>query len=276
MIKDLMVNLSVGAARENATAYAISVAEAFDAHAAGIAFVYEPIIPPMIGGNVSTEFIVAQQAEAEKAAAHAIARFDAAAKRSNLSVETRKFNETLAGATEILSRIARRFDLAVIRQPEPDLPAPEDVLIEAVLFGSGRPVLIVPYIQKGGLKLDRVICCWDGSRTAARAIGDAMPFLAKAKKVELLIVATKKVKRDEVTGADMAEHLARHDLNVEVKLLASADVDVADVILSYAADTGADFIVMGGYGHSRLREFVLGGTTRGIINTMTVPTFMAH
>jgi nucleotide-binding universal stress UspA family protein len=74
----------------------------------------------------------------------------------------------------------------------------------------------------------------------------------------------------------MGEHLARHGLNVEIKRLVSPDVDIADTILSYAADAAADLIVMGGYGHSRLREFVLGGTTRGILATMTVPTVMSH
>jgi len=137
-------------------------------------------------------------------------------------------------------------------------------------------VLVVPYIQKGGLKLDRAIVAWDGSRSAARAIGDAMPLLAKAKAVEVVIVASERPKSDEVTGADIGHHLARHGLKIEVKRIVATDTGVADTLLSHAADTAADFMVMGGYGHSRLREFVLGGATRGILSSMTMPVLMSH
>jgi nucleotide-binding universal stress UspA family protein len=134
----------------------------------------------------------------------------------------------------------------------------------------------VPYIHKEPIKLDRVLVCWDGSVTAARAIGDAMPFLERAGKVEVIIVSGEEAKSGEVPGADMGAHLARHGIKVEVKQIVAADEDVGNTILSYAADFGASFLVMGGYGHSRLREFVLGGATRGILESMTVPALMAH
>ena len=138
--------------------------------------------------------------------------------------------------------------------------------MEAALFESGRPVLIVPYIQKAGLKLDRAMVCWDGSRNAARAIADALPLLARAKAVEVVIVTGEPGKERRDRGADIAHHLARHGLKVEVERLVAGDIDIASTILSRAADLGADLIVMGGYGHSRLREFVLGGATRGILS----------
>jgi nucleotide-binding universal stress UspA family protein len=149
-------------------------------------------------------------------------------------------------------------------------------LIESALFESGRPMVVVPYIQKEALKLDRVMVCWDSSRNAARAIADALPFLRRGKTIEIVMVAKTGGKPDELPGVDLGEHLARHDLKVEVKRLVATDVDIANVILSHAADSGVDFIVMGGYGHSRLREFVLGGATRGILASMTVPVLMAH
>jgi nucleotide-binding universal stress UspA family protein len=176
----------------------------------------------------------------------------------------------------MFSRIARRFDLSVVAQAEPEKSAVEEVIAEAALFESGRPVIVVPYIQKGPFKLDQVMVCWDGSRAAARAIGDAVPLLKQSKRVEIVIVANERGKEDEIAGADLGEHLARHDLNVEVKRTVLGDIDVADILLSHAADSGADFMVMGGYGHSRLREFVLGGVTRSIFRTMTVPVLMAH
>jgi nucleotide-binding universal stress UspA family protein len=164
----------------------------------------------------------------------------------------------------------------VVPQVTPDTIAPDELLMEAALFESGRPMLVVPYIQKAPLNLDRVICCWDGSRTAARAIGDAMPFLTRAKAVDLVIVGKGKMNEKELTGADMGAHLARHGMKVEVKNIPAADIDVANVVLSYAADCGAELIVMGGFGHSRLREYILGGATRGILSSMTVPVLMSH
>jgi nucleotide-binding universal stress UspA family protein len=159
---------------------------------------------------------------------------------------------------------------------DPERMLPDDLLIEAALFESGRPMVVVPYIQKEGLKLDRVLVCWDGSRNATRAIADSLPFLKRGKSIEIVIVASTGGKADELPGVDLGEHLARHDLNVEVKRLVAPDIDVSNAVLSYAADCAADFIVMGGYGHSRLREFVLGGATRGILQSMTVPVLMAH
>jgi len=103
-----------------------------------------------------------------------------------------------------------------------------------------------------------------------------MPFLHKAGAVEVVIVASERPKSDEVAGADIGHHLARHGLNVEVKRIVSTDTDVANTLLSHAADISADFMVMGGYGHSRLREFVLGGVTRAILASMTVPVLMSH
>jgi nucleotide-binding universal stress UspA family protein len=103
-----------------------------------------------------------------------------------------------------------------------------------------------------------------------------MPLLRRSKAIDVVVVATERPKSDELPGADMAEHLARHEFKVDLKRIVSGGTDVASTILSYAADSGADFIVMGGYGHSRLREFILGGATRGILSAMTVPTLMSH
>ncbi len=276
MIKDVVVNLKVGAASDPAADYAVSIAAAFDAHLAGIAFAYDPVIPPSIMGGIPADFIEAQRAESARAAKEAGARFEAAAKRNGVTAETRTLNATIAGAADTFGRLARRFDVSVIGQPKPDEAAPEEFITESALFESGRPVVIVPYIQKGAMKLERIIACWDGSRTAARAIADAMPFLAKSKAIDLLIVAGERGKSDEIPGADMGEHLARHGLKVDVKRIVSKDVDITNTILSYAADSSADLLVMGGYGHSRLREFILGGVTRGILGSMTVPVLMSH
>jgi len=276
MIKDLVVNLAIGNPRDVAVDYAVSIAEAFDAHLCGIAFSYEPVVPPSIMGGIPADVIEAQWAASEQAADAAIAGFEAMAKREGIAAEHRKLDASLGGAGDLFGRLARRFDLSVVGQAEPKHGPAQDLVIEGALFGSGRPVIVVPYIQKGGLKLDRILICWDGSRPAARAIADAMPFLTRAAAIDVVIVASGRERSDEIPGVDMGEHLARHALKVEVKRMVSTDLDVPNTILSYAADSGADLIVMGGFGHSRLREFVLGGATRGILASMTVPALMSH
>jgi nucleotide-binding universal stress UspA family protein len=276
MIRDIVVNLPISSSRDVVSNYAISVAETFSAHVAGIAFSYEPVIPASVMGGIPSDLIEAQRRENETAAKAAMTRFEQAAQRSSLSIETRMLSSSIAGAAEIFSQIARRFDLSVIGQAERDKGLPEELIIEGALFGSGRPLIVVPYIQRDGLKLDRVTVCWDGSRAAARAIADAVPFLERAKAIDVLIVASEASKSGDVPGADMGQHLARHNLKVDVKRITAPDIDVPSAILSYAADNGTDFLVMGGYGHSRLREFILGGATRGILSSMTVPTLMSH
>lgn len=272
MVRDIVVNLGLGA-RDPAGVYAISVAEAFEAHVFGAAVSYEPVIPGNTLGGMPPELFEVQYRESENKARAAIGRFEEAAKREGLSYETRILTTSIQGAADQLGRIGRHFDLIVLGQPEKKTP--NDVIDEAVLFESGRPVILVPFIQEGGMTLDRVMVCWDGSRAAARAVGDALPFLKKAKQVEIVIVSDKPNKKDEIPGADLGQHLARHGLKVEIEQMTS-HIDVASTILSYAADSNADMIVMGGYGHSRLREFVLGGATRSMLESMTVPVLMSH
>jgi nucleotide-binding universal stress UspA family protein len=275
MIKDIVVNLGLGA-QDTAGDFAVSVADAFKAHVLGVAFSYEPVIPGSVMGGIPPEFIESQRRESDKKARSAVARFEQAASRAGVSAETRIISASVSGAADQLGRLARRFDLVVVGQADGDKATADEVVDEGVLFESGRPVIFVPFIQKAGLKLDRVMVCWDGSRAATRAVADSMPFLLKADQVEVVMVAGKAAKDDEIAGVDLGQHLARHGLKVNVKRITSPDIDVTSTILSYAADSSADLIVMGGYGHSRLREFILGGVTRGILQTMTVPALMSH
>jgi nucleotide-binding universal stress UspA family protein len=275
MMKDLLVNLATGIADDATPDYAVSLARTFEAHAAGVAFAYEAVPAAMLIDDIPPTLIETFRKEAEEAAKAAVGKFNEAARRAGIAVEARWMAASFIGTADVFGRIARRFDLSIVRQAEPGKSTPAPLIIEAALFETGRPVLIVPYIQKGGIKLDRVMVCWDGSRSAARAVSDAMPFLERAKTVEVAMVA-ERGKSDEVPGADIAKHLARHGIRVEVKQIVASDVKAADVLLSHAADASVDFLVMGGFGHSRLREFVLGGVTRSILDTMTVPTLMSH
>jgi nucleotide-binding universal stress UspA family protein len=276
MLKDIIVNLTPNRPQDPAADYAISLASMFGSHLTGLAFALEPAIPASAMGGIAGDVIDAAIAESEQHAKDAIARFDVTARKQGLLSETQRITALLADAASRFGQIARHFDMSIVMQADPDNNTDSDLFVEAALFGSGRPVVVVPYIQKEPVKLDHVICCWDGSRTAARAIGDALPLLAKAKSAELLIVTRRGEGRHEEVGAEMAAHLARHDLDVTLERITAEDIDVGNAILSYAADRTADFLVMGGYGHSRWREFLLGGATRQILSSMTVPTLMSH
>jgi nucleotide-binding universal stress UspA family protein len=277
MIKDIVVNLPVGGAADVATPFAVSIAAELAAHLTGIAFRCEPVIPAMVDMyGIPPAIIASQRAEIEEAAKTAVADFEEAVSRAAVSGQAHIVDAPVDGAPGMLASIARRFDLSVLAQPQPGEPALARLFVEAALFESGRPVLIVPYIQTAGLKLERVLVGWDGSRNAARAIGDAMPLLVQAKATEIVMVAGEPAKSDELPGAEIAHHLARHGIKVEVERIPATDVDIASTILSHAADVSADFLVMGGYGHSRMREFMLGGATRGILGSMTIPTLMSH
>ena len=277
MLKDVLVNLSVAEGRDPACDYAISVANSFNAHLEGVAVAYDPAVPAIAGGCevMPPGWIEEERGKAAERAKAAAAKFEAAARREGLSAGSRVLNATVRKVAHLFAQVARKFDLSLVQQNDPERPGYESLIITAALFNSGRPVLIVPYIQTDGLRLNRVMLCWDGSRNAARAIADAQPFLTRAKAIALVTVSADG-KSDDMRDAAIARHLARHHLKVEVENIIATDLDVPNAILSHAADTSADFIVMGGYGHSRLREFILGGATRGILATMTVPTLMSH
>lgn len=275
MIKDLLVHLTPAEKRDPGADFARSVATAFDASVTGVAFAYEPIIPPSVFGAIPAELVAAQKEESIRAAEEATRRFEAQVRHDGLRGGVRILDASVSASGDVFGRYARLFDLSVVTQPEPDILGAEELVVEGVLFESGRPTLVVPYAQAKPLSLERVLIAWDGSRPAARAAGDALPFLLKAKSIEVVMVAGDRTKEGVLPGAEFGQHLARHGLTVEVKRLTNAG-GIGETLLSHAADIGADFLVMGGYGHSRLREFILGGATRGIIESMTIPTLMSH
>jgi nucleotide-binding universal stress UspA family protein len=277
MIKDIIVHLEHQAARDPGRDFAVTIAEIFDAHLAAVALAHAPDFPGYVMLEIPSDIVAQMIAESEKAALAAIERFEAAARRSLISAEHRLLKTVGASAPVLLSALARRFDLSVLLQSEPDR-GDSNEMIETTLFESGRPLIVVPYIQKDGLKLDHVVCCWDGSRAATRAVNDGLPLLVKATTVDLLIVLNEKTNTapNEIRGAEMAKHLARHDVKVQIVTVPAADIDVTNAILSYVADVSGTLIVMGGYGHAKLREMILGGVTRGMLQSMTVPVFMSH
>jgi len=275
MIKDILVNLAVGKQHDVAGDFAISIATLLDAHLSARAMACKLPIGGSILDGASADFIDSFTAERRTDAEKSRKSFDERCRRAGIRADSSVVTDYVAEVAQIFAQNARHYDLSVVAQEEPKSDLPESLIIEAALFESGRPVLIVPYIQRTGIKLDRVMLCWDGSRNAARAVGDAMPLLERAGRVDVVTVDTKE-RRNTIRGAQIADHLARHGLKVELKPIVAPDSDVANVVLSQAADSEANLIVMGGYGHTRLREFILGGATRGMLESMTVPVLMSH
>lgn len=276
MIKDILTTLPTSDARPFALDYSVSVARTFEAHLVGVAFVQDLAISGSVFDGATAVVLDNYHREVEAAARVAEVRFDETRRREGLSAESIVFDAGPIGVTDLLGRAARRFDLTILPQASPEGNGLEEAMIEAALFGSGRPVLVVPYFQESGLKLDRILVCWDGSHNATRAIADAMPFLKRAKDVEVVTVTADGKDDDDIPGMGIAHHLSRHGVNVEVRNIVAHDQDVATRIRSHAAQQSADLIVMGGYGHSRLREFFLGGATREILQSTIVPTLMSH
>lgn len=151
-------------------------------------------------------------------------------------------------------------------------------LAEALLLGSGRPTLLIPHIGVSVAQIKRVLVAWNETREAARAVHDALPLLESSDEVHVLCVADNKADVEQANrrSATLCRHLARHGINAESHSDVVLDIEVADAVLSRAADLQVDAIVMGAYGHSKLRELVLGGATRSLLDQMTVPVLMSH
>lgn len=179
---------------------------------------------------------------------------------------------------EVLAELGHAADLIVVgqREPDPALGTPTD-LPERLSLMTERPVLVVPHIGAPASVGKNVLLCWNGHKEAGRAATGALPLLKKADKVTVLAVDPPKTEgvREKVQ-ADIVGWLGRHGVKAELQVNTAADTDVGNVILSRAADSGADLVVMGVYGHSRMREMVMGGVSRTVLASMTVPILVAH
>lgn len=180
---------------------------------------------------------------------------------------------------EIITAAGRIVDLVVLSQGDPQKHQADILgLSNDIIIRLGRPCLIVPFIECCKPPFKRILVAWDGGQPAARALNDAIPFMKLADHVEVTTVyeARKGSINTSNKNENICEHLLRHGISAQSTSLPSKDVDVANTLLNHISDTGADLLVSGGYGHSRLREIVLGGVTRSLLNTMTVPVLMSH
>lgn len=272
-IKDILLLLETEGDAQVAAPYATALAVSLRAQltVAGIAF--EILAPASFTGDYPYDVLAAVTEQSRQRAKDAYDKLRVAAPDA-LASEFVQIDALPGEAREQFARLVRHFDLAVIGQGV-ESNSDDTLIAEAALFGSGRPVLVVPRIQKKPPSFDRALVAWDASRASARALADSLPLLMQAKTVEVVTVSDHRLSDKELPGFNITRHLARHGLNAELKRLTISG-DIGETLLSYAADSGSDFLVMGGYGHSRLREFILGGTTRTIMKSMTIPVLMSH
>jgi nucleotide-binding universal stress UspA family protein len=276
MIKDIMVHLDGTAADEARLAAASSIAEMFESHVIGLFLNLIPAVLPADGdgaGAIAWEALVDKARAAgdrtEATLVHRLARL-------NKPVTIRRFdvfNDTIG---DIASREARSADTFITYTIKPNRRGKEsDALVESVLFGSGRHLFLIA--DKSGLKpnFEEVLVAWNGSRESTRALAEGLPYLHRAKSVTVVVVDEEPcVEGSALLGSEAVEHLQHHGIDAELHHISSRDVGGA--IAKEARRRKADLIVMGGYGHSRMREWLLGGATYELLRHAPVPLLIAH
>lgn len=223
-----------------------------------------------------SDMATSEEARSRQARKDALAYFTARATAAGVYQTTIAARANLYDAADAVARIARTYDLCLL----PRIPGPEGPfdVAQSVVFGSGRPILtfgtdsIAPLTEGPGA----VVIAWDGSRNAARAMADAMPILIRAKQVRILTVLNEKAGVAEATGADARRHLEVHGVHATLDEVDASGETIGDALDRYLDRTRPDLLVMGAYGHSRLREFLLGGATQHILLRQPCPVLFSH
>lgn len=260
------------------TAYAIGLAQALKANLVGLVPTGLADLPLSLGAAAAlSQYVTEADAALRREAEHVATQFRAACERAGHRAFETVIAEDEAGVA--LLRHAHACDLAVLSQPEPGTPhqGRQRALVDQSVLNSPRPTLLVPYAGRFEPPARRVLVAWDEGREAARAMADALPLLTRAEQVRVLRWA--RASDDTQALGQRLEGLSRWLLGHGVHVAASvevSDVGVADAMLSRASDMDADLIVMGAYGHARWTQRMVGGATRGILDTMTVPVLMSR
>ncbi len=279
-LKDILVHLDGTARSALRLRLAVDLARRHQAHLTGLHVV--DILLPIIAsadagsGAMMGELLDRMRSEAMEAAAGVEAGFRETLRREGVAGEWRLVE---GSASTVVALHARYADLVVLGQDDPEGGQPAGTaMLEAALFESGRPLLVVPYAGDFTTLGERVLVGWNASAESSRAVHDALPILARAGKVVVSSVnpRTGIDGHGEEPGADVARHLARHGVKVEVEHTTAPEIGAGDMLLNRAAELSADLLVIGAYGHSRLRETILGGVTRTLLQQMTVPVLMSH
>jgi nucleotide-binding universal stress UspA family protein len=278
MFKNMMVHIPTERSLLPMLDSAISLAASADAHLDGLAVGYEATNIPFVaegGAAVASIFEVEQERARERAEA-ALRVFETKARHAGISYATRADHAIPTEARAIVCAAARLHDLTIVMQPETDHDSYDNVISREILFQAGGPVLFMPYIFRGAFSANRIGICWDGSRLAARALHDAMPLLQRADVLTVVAITDPDWILPDSSTDHLLAYLEKSGLSAKVVSLPSIRSDIQPSILSIASDENLDLLVMGGYGHSRLQETLLGGVTRDMLQSMTVPVLMSH
>lgn len=275
MLRDVVVHLTGSSEDAMRLAYAASLAAAFDAHLTGLQVHVLPEILSITdpsGSAFLRELIDQSNKEADAVTARLTERLAALGSHAEL----RRLDLFPGEIGPALAAEARTADLFVGTRPYGD-PTKSAHIEEAVLFGSGRASIFLPPAFSAPAKFDFVFVGWKSSREAAHAVAEALPILRRAQHVVVGLVEEGKASRQygSEPGADIGRYLSRHDVRAEVRMI-NGWTDSGAALLDNAKGTGADLIVMGGYGHSRVGELVFGGVTRHVLSSATIPVLLAH
>ena len=260
------------------TRVAARLARVYPAQIVGVYLVPGPQVSPFATALIPPDFVERRLQLANDAQHAAEAKFRATMK--DAGVKAVEFRAPVGDATEAVIAHSRYADLIVLGQPPRDEAEYHYSmeLANAVLMGSGRPVLFVPYTGADGPIGERVLIAWKDARESARAVADALPLLKDAKKVLAVAIADSEEEtlKDLVTDKQIEGFLRRHEIEAQVKRIVAPDINAGELLLSHVADIGADLIVMGGYSRPRFTQLVWGGVSKLILNSMTVPVLMSH
>jgi len=281
MIKDILVHIPTERPMRAVIDASISLTSIFGAHLDALAtgYVSTGAAAFAMDGGAAAAIATAFDTERERAAERAttaLSVFETEARHAGISYECRTITDFPAEAAFSISAAARLHDLSVVLQPDAEQQTFDNTISTEILLHAGGPVLFVPHIFRGAFRAKRVGICWDGSRLAARAFKDAKPFLAQADSLVAISINGTDSTPPGASPEKLAKHLARVGLPVRLVDLPANRSDIQPSILSLAADENLDMLVMGAYGHSRLQEGILGGVTREMLRTMTIPVLMSH
>ncbi len=253
---------------------AVSVASALNAHIAAIACDVHIQIPGSFLSFGTAGALAAREAHRSHDSAQGLlAAFEASAQKAGLSHEVIHEESLSYRVPQRLVEYARLHDLTVVSVPA----AYDQWYAEAVIFGSGRPTLVVPETPPSGpFELNTVVVAWDFSRSAARAVADAIPVLEKARTVRIVTVVNEKVIDSKHSPEQLAKNLSRHGIDVIVDRVDAAGWSIGESLMREVTSHNADLLVMGAYGHSRFREFVLGGATQSMLSKPLLPILFSH
>lgn len=281
--KTILVHLNTEQHAADLLGVAASIAEASTAHLIALHVVPDAFIPAAVPPEVVGELMEAQRQANEAAAVKIDARYREAVAGLRAPNEWRKVQARFESVADVVVRHGRAADLVLLGQSgqKSDIFSGIETC-EEVMLRVGRPVLMVPVKGNSGPIGKRILIAWKDKREATRAVFDALPFLEAAEDVYILTVAPPKGSGKAAKGpqpvlaTDIAATLAHHDIRCEIIEAVGADSGVSAEILSQVKQRRCDLVVMGGYGHSRLREIAFGGTTRSQFDEMTVPVLMSH